>query len=143
MDQTVIDLTDIPGALVGDPVVVIDDDPSAPNSVVNLARIMQTIPYEVTALLGNRVARVAYSSDTPAVDADGVRTETQTASALPDAPLAGTAALPDAEGGTIDDSSLVGVPAATKARRMPAPSARQVLSIARKTDDSGVEVGGG
>jgi len=59
MDQTVLDLTDIPDARVGDEVVVISDDPAEPNSVYGLARIMGTIPYEVTALLGNRVARVA------------------------------------------------------------------------------------
>jgi len=58
MDQTVVDLTDVPAAHVGDEVIVIDDDPDQPNSVPNLARLMQTVPYEVPALLGNRIARV-------------------------------------------------------------------------------------
>jgi alanine racemase len=143
MDQTAVDLTGVPGALVGDPVVVIDDDPAAPNSVANLARIMQTIPYEVTALLGNRVARVAYTSDTPAVDTDTALTEPQSADVLNDASLAHATGLADGEGGTMDDSSLIGAPAAASPRRVLAPAARRVLNVARKTDGPGVNVGGG
>jgi len=59
MDQTVIDLTDLPGAKVGDRVVIIDDRRERPNSVESLARLLGTIPYEITCLLGNRVQRVA------------------------------------------------------------------------------------
>ncbi len=112
MDQTILDLTDVPGAIVGDPVTVIDDDHAAPNSVVNLARIMQTIPYEVIALLGNRVARVAYTSDTPAQ-------KFETISALEDSSLTGAASL--------DDSSLLGTPSPTTTPHLANPAAHQVL----------------
>lgn len=59
MDQTILDVTDVPGVQEGEPVVIIDDDPTAPNSVTALARLMNTIPYEVTCGLGRRIRRVA------------------------------------------------------------------------------------
>jgi alanine racemase len=63
MDQTVLDLTDLEAAgsapHVGDEVIIIDDQADKPNSVEALARLMDTVPYEVTCLLGNRVARIA------------------------------------------------------------------------------------
>ena len=90
-----------------DPVVVIDDDPAAPNSVAGLARIMETIPYEVVALLGDRVARVTHHS--PILAEEPVATN-----ALEDSSLAGAAGLVDgAANGAADpmhDSSLVGLP---------------------------------
>jgi len=58
MDQTVIDLTDVPQAHVGDKVEIISPDPAAPHSVENLARLAETIPYEVTCRLGRRIRRV-------------------------------------------------------------------------------------
>lgn len=100
MDQTVLDLTDVPGAMVCDPVVVIDDDPAAPNSVTNLARIMKTIPYEVVALLGNRVARVTHHSPIPAE-------EPVASDSLEDSSLAGAAGFTDQA--DMHDSSLVGL----------------------------------
>ncbi|MFP4353815.1 MAG: alanine racemase [Phycisphaerae bacterium] len=57
MDQTVIDLTEIPEARIGDSVEIISNDPAGPNSVANLARLAGTIPYEITCLLGRRVRR--------------------------------------------------------------------------------------
>jgi len=57
MDQTIIDLTDMPQAHVGDEVEIYSNDPSAPNSVENLARLAGTIPYELTCCLGRRVRR--------------------------------------------------------------------------------------
>lgn len=57
MDQIIIDLTDVPDARVGDDVEIISPDPAAPNSVENLARLAETIPYEVTCGLGRRVRR--------------------------------------------------------------------------------------
>jgi len=63
MDQTVLDLTDLAAAgsapHVGDEVIIIDEKADEPNSVEALARMMDTVPYEVTCLLGNRVARIA------------------------------------------------------------------------------------
>jgi alanine racemase len=59
MDQTIIDLTNFPSPRVGREVEIISTDPRAANSVENLARLLGTIPYEITTLLGRRVARVA------------------------------------------------------------------------------------
>lgn len=61
MDQVILDLTDAPASAgVGEPVEVVSDDPAAPHSVVNLARLAGTISYEITcALGGQRIARQA------------------------------------------------------------------------------------
>ena len=59
MDQVILDLTDCPAAKVGDRVELISPDPAAPNSVANLAKLCDTIPYEVTCRLGNRVTYLA------------------------------------------------------------------------------------
>jgi alanine racemase len=58
MDQTIVDLTDVPDAAINDPVEIISPEPAAPNSVANLARQAGTIPYELTCRLGRRVRRV-------------------------------------------------------------------------------------
>jgi alanine racemase len=58
MDQTILDVTDIPTAAVGDEVEIISRDPSQPHSVENLAQLARTIPYEITCLLGERVRRI-------------------------------------------------------------------------------------
>ena len=57
MDQTIIDLTDVPQATEGDEVEIISPNPSDPHSVESLARLAGTIPYEITCGLGNRVQR--------------------------------------------------------------------------------------
>ncbi|MDM8008025.1 MAG: alanine racemase [Phycisphaerae bacterium] len=59
MDQINVDLTDAGPVAVGDQLVVIDDDPSAPNSVESLATLTGSIPYEITTLMGRRVRRVS------------------------------------------------------------------------------------
>ena len=59
MDMTMIDLTDIPEAMAGDEVVIMDDDPMSPASVYALAKHGQTIPYEIFCRIGARVHRVA------------------------------------------------------------------------------------
>jgi alanine racemase len=58
MDQTVVDLTDVPAAAAGDEVTVVCDDPRAPNALAALAERAGTIPYEMLCRLGNRVRRV-------------------------------------------------------------------------------------
>ncbi len=59
MDQTVIEITGVPDAAVGDEVEIISADPAAPNSAENLARQAGTIPYEILARLGGaRIKRV-------------------------------------------------------------------------------------
>ncbi|NLF33018.1 MAG: alanine racemase, partial [Planctomycetes bacterium] len=58
MDQIIVDLTDAPDVKIGRPVTLISPDPDAPNSVMNLARLAGTIPYEITARLGRRIRYV-------------------------------------------------------------------------------------
>jgi alanine racemase len=72
MDFTVIDLTDIPGAVPGDEVVVLDSDPLSPVSAYKLAEWAGTIPYEVFCRIGSRVKRVSLE----AVEAAAVAEQT-------------------------------------------------------------------
>ena len=58
MDQMTVDVTDIPGVQVGDKVEIISSDPSAPNSVENLAHLAGTVPYEITCHLGHNIRHV-------------------------------------------------------------------------------------
>lgn len=62
MDQIAINLTELPPAKLGDPVILISDQPDDENSVVSLARRMETIPYEVTCVLGRRMTRTVQRS---------------------------------------------------------------------------------
>lgn len=55
MDQLIVDLTDVGSVQVGQAAELISPDPNAPNSVANLARMLGTIPYEITCRLGRRV----------------------------------------------------------------------------------------
>ncbi len=57
MDLTVLDLSRVPQASEGMAVTVIDDDKTSPCSAENLAKIADTIPYEVFIAIGNRVKR--------------------------------------------------------------------------------------
>ncbi len=65
MDLITIDLTDIPQANLGDEVTVIDDDPLSPASAYELARLADTIPYELFTRIGPRVRRVGVDPDDP------------------------------------------------------------------------------
>jgi len=57
MDQTIIDLTDVPTPELGDTVEIISPNPADPHSVENLARLAGTIPHEITTRLGHRIRR--------------------------------------------------------------------------------------
>jgi len=59
MDLTTIDLGNAPQAVVGDEVTILDSDPLSPASVYEVARLAETIPYEITAGIGQRIHRVA------------------------------------------------------------------------------------
>jgi alanine racemase len=59
MDQTILELTDVPDAKVGDPVEIISPDRDAPNSLDNLATLADTIYQEIVCRLGSRIRRVA------------------------------------------------------------------------------------
>jgi alanine racemase len=59
MDMTCIDLTAIPQAAIGDEATILDADPLSPASVYNIARLADTIPYEILCRIGPRIRRVA------------------------------------------------------------------------------------
>jgi alanine racemase len=63
MDQTIIDITDVPGAAVGDSVTLIGSDSGVSITVEDLARWAVTIPYEILTGIGRRVERIYV--DTP------------------------------------------------------------------------------
>lgn len=65
MDLTVIDLTQCPGACLGDDVVVLDSDPLSPASVYRIAELAETIPYEIFCRIGKRARRIAVDDFSP------------------------------------------------------------------------------
>lgn len=70
MDLTLVDVTDVPGAEVGDEVVIIGSQGSNQITAEEVAAEIGTISYEVTCSLSNRVPRVtlgAQSSDSAAM----------------------------------------------------------------------------
>lgn len=58
MDQTMIDITDLPDCTPGDEVVIFGENQSSFQSVDEIAELMGTINYEVVCLIGRRVPRV-------------------------------------------------------------------------------------
>jgi len=58
MDLTMVDLTDIPRATVGDEVVLFGGQGDATLSIEEVAECGGTIPYEVMCTIGKRVARI-------------------------------------------------------------------------------------
>jgi alanine racemase len=58
MDQTVIEVTEVPDPRVGEHVEIISPDPGAPHSGENLARLAGTVHYEILSRLGDRITRV-------------------------------------------------------------------------------------
>jgi alanine racemase len=61
MDLTMVDLTEVPGARVGDEVILWGDAGEALISVNDVARLAQTISYELLCTVGRRVPRVYQS----------------------------------------------------------------------------------
>jgi len=55
MDMTMVDMTEVPGAIVGDEVVLFGDEKV---SAEDVARWADTIPYEIFSITGKRVPRV-------------------------------------------------------------------------------------
>jgi alanine racemase len=58
MDLTSVDVTQVADVKVGDKAVLFSTNPKAPNSVENLARLIDTIPYTLTCGVSKRVERV-------------------------------------------------------------------------------------
>lgn len=67
MDQILVDVTHIEGVSENDDVYLIGGTPEASVSVEDIAKIMQTINYEVICLIGKRVPRV-YVKENEVVD---------------------------------------------------------------------------
>ena len=61
MDLTCIDLTGIEGAGVGDEVTLMSTDPASPVSCRELARLADTLPYEILTGIGSRVGRAIFN----------------------------------------------------------------------------------
>jgi len=59
MDLTTIDLARATHATIGDEVTILDNDPLSPASVYHLAKLADTIPYEMLSGVGPRIRRVA------------------------------------------------------------------------------------
>ncbi|MGE4602653.1 MAG: alanine racemase [Planctomycetota bacterium] len=57
MDYTVIDVTDVPGTVVGDEVTLIGSDRNERIEAEEISRWCGILPYEVTCLLGRRINR--------------------------------------------------------------------------------------
>ena len=74
MDLTTVDLTDLPQAVIGDEVTLLDNDPLSPASAYALAKWADTIPYEVFCRIGQRVKRVAVDPVEPEDEAPVTRT---------------------------------------------------------------------
>ncbi|WP_416825463.1 alanine racemase [Ectobacillus polymachus] len=58
MDQTMIEITEIPNAKTGDMVTIFGENDTAFQSVDTIAELMGTIHYETVCLIGKRVPRV-------------------------------------------------------------------------------------
>tara|TARA_B000000460_G_C21191911_1_gene254258 strand:+ start:143 stop:361 length:219 start_codon:yes stop_codon:yes gene_type:complete len=57
MDYTIIDVTDVPGTVVGDEVVLIGSSGSERIEAEEISQWCGILPYEVTCLLGRRINR--------------------------------------------------------------------------------------
>lgn len=65
MDQTMVDVTDLPQAAVGDPVVLYGKQGMECIPLEEVALNAGTIPYEITCQLGKRVPRVVHDRRVP------------------------------------------------------------------------------
>jgi alanine racemase len=58
MDLTLLDVTDIPGTDVGEEVILIGESGQASITAVEVAQLLDTVPYEVLCSIGKRVPRI-------------------------------------------------------------------------------------
>lgn len=75
MDLLTVDLTDCPTAVVGDDVTLLDNDPLSAAGIYEMARLAETIPYELMCRIGNRVRRIAMDPADEGVDRTPARFE--------------------------------------------------------------------
>lgn len=62
MDQTMIDVSDVPACQRGDEVIIFGGDDQVFQSIDEIASLMGTINYEVVCLIGKRVPRIYFGS---------------------------------------------------------------------------------
>ncbi len=70
MDYTCVDVTDVPGASVGDTVTLMGADGDASLPATELAQLADTIPYEILCGIGRRVKRQYVGADPKAEAVD-------------------------------------------------------------------------
>jgi alanine racemase len=58
MDLTLLDVTDIPGVMVGDEAVLIGQSDHCSIAASEIAELLGTVPYEITCSIGKRVPRI-------------------------------------------------------------------------------------
>ena len=58
MSLTIVDLTDLPGVDIGHRACLISNQRTDPHSVESMAKHLDTIPYEITSVLGSGIRRV-------------------------------------------------------------------------------------
>ena len=58
MDLSLLDVTDIPGVNIGDEVMLLGQSQEASITALDIARMLDTVPYEVLCLIGKRVPRL-------------------------------------------------------------------------------------
>ncbi len=58
MDLTLLDVTDIPGTDIGDEVILIGEEGDSSITAVEIAQLLDTVPYEVLCSIGKRVPRI-------------------------------------------------------------------------------------
>ncbi len=58
MNYTVVDVSDVSDVKIGDSVMVYSDDSSKENSITNMAKLVETIPYELMVRVAGSVRRV-------------------------------------------------------------------------------------
>jgi alanine racemase len=58
MDLSLLDVTDIPGTNIGDEVILMGESDHAVITAVEIAQLLDTVPYEVLCSIGKRVPRI-------------------------------------------------------------------------------------
>ena len=58
MDLSLLDVTDIPGVSVGDEIMLLGQSEHASLTALDIAQMLNTVPYEVLCLIGKRVPRL-------------------------------------------------------------------------------------
>jgi alanine racemase len=59
MDLSLLDVTDIPGTNIGDEVVLLGQaDHAASITAIEIAQLLDTVPYEILCSIGKRVPRL-------------------------------------------------------------------------------------